>query len=230
MLFSALIFVILGFGIYISGTRDAWLMVVGAVIVLAYMSWGFVGFSVSVVFWGIISRFLPQDAWNLIFSLYTPLASGQIVDTSLQKRVLRQQDAFQLAVNHPFGVGWTGSGWVHGDFTQVAANLGILAGIIFILWYLHTLYRAWETYRKNPKDWMFQAILASFILCGVILATEGVQVLTQFVMPVWFVWGLMEAYLQKPAEAALQSPTPCALSGSAASEPRGSEGIVFQSK
>jgi fatty-acid desaturase len=59
------------------------------------------------------------------------------------------------------------------------------------------LYRGWKYYRKNPKDWLFQSLLTSFILCGIVLATEGVQVLTQFIMPVWFVWGLIEAYMQQ---------------------------------
>ena len=113
------------------------------------------------------------------------------------ERYSRQQDAFQLALQNPLGVGWTGSGWVHGDFTQVAADLGLLAGAIFVLWYLTTLYRALKTYRKCPKDRVFQAILTSFILVGIVLATEGVEVLPQFAMPVWFVWGLMEAYLQQ---------------------------------
>jgi O-antigen ligase len=112
-------------------------------------------------------------------------------------RYIRQQDAFQLALQNPMGVGWSGSGWVHGDFTQVAADLGLIAGVIFLMWYLTTLYRAWKTYRKYPQDRVFQAILTSFILAGVVLATEGVQVLPQFAMPVWFVWGLMEAYLQQ---------------------------------
>ena len=103
----------------------------------------------------------------------------------------------QLAFQNPFGVGWAGSGWVHSDFVQIIANLGFLAGILFLLWYFHTLYRAWQAYRKEPKDTLLQALITAFILCGIVLATEGVHVLTQFVVPIWFVWGLVEAYLQQ---------------------------------
>lgn len=194
--FTFTLIVIFAIGIYISGTRDAWLMTLMTSLLLAYFGMGWMGLGLSAVFWGIVSRFLPAAAWNLVTSVTTPLLSGQVTDTSLQSRVGRQQDAFQLALQNPFGVGWSGSGWVHGDFTQVAANLGLLAGVIFLLWYLQTLSRAWKVYRKYPHDWLLQALLTAFVLCGIVLATEGVQVLTQFVMPVWFVWGLMEAYLQ----------------------------------
>lgn len=195
--FAFIIIVILGIGIYISGTRAAWLMVFVASILLAYFAFNISGILVSAVFWFVASRFFPPEAWKLILSIFIPLRYGQILDSSIQKRVIRQQDALQLAIHNPLGVGWSGSGWVHGDFTQVAANLGILAGIIFLGWYLLTLYRAWIMYRKYSRDKVFQAILISFVLCGVVLATEGAQVLAQYIMPVWFVWGLMEAYLQQ---------------------------------
>ena len=188
---------ILGLGIYISGTRDAWIMVVVTSLLLAYFGIGFLGVGLTGGFWLIVYHFLPSDALSLISTLSTPLSTGQILDTSLNKRVDLQLNAIQLMTQNPLGVGWSGSGWVHGDFTQVAANLGIIAGIVFLAWYLHTLYRGWKYYRKNPKDWLFQSLLTSFILCGIVLATEGVQVLTQFIMPVWFVWGLIEAYMQQ---------------------------------
>ena len=187
----------LGIGIYISGTRTAWLMAFVTSILLAYFAFDVAGIFMSAAIWFVASRFFPVEVWNLIFSIYTPLTSGQILDTSIQKRVMRQQGAIELALTHPFGVGWSGSGWVHGDFAQVAANLGILAGVIFLVWYVHTLYRAWGVYHKNPKDKVFQAIITSFVLCGIVLATEGAEVLPQYIMPVWFVWGLMEAYLQR---------------------------------
>jgi hypothetical protein len=192
---------IIGYAVYLSGTRDAWLMVLITSIFIAYFALRWLGVALNAVFWLIASRFFSSQMWTLILSISTPLVGAPITDTSLQKRILRQQDAFQLALRNPLGVGWTGSGWVHGDFTQVAANLGILAGIIFILWYLHTLYRAWQRLRQSPQDFILQTLFLSFILCGLILATEGVEVLAQFVMPVWFVWALMEAYLQsKDAE------------------------------
>ena len=167
--FSAFIAIVLSaiivFGVYISGTRDAWLMVLIASVFIAYFAFGWMGVPLSAVFWFIASRFFTSQMWTLILSISIPLVSAQVLDTSIQKRLIRQQDAFQLAIHNPFGVGWSGSGWVHGDFTQVAANLGILAGIVFLFWYLHTLYRAWKRYWQSPKDVIFQTLFLSFILC-----------------------------------------------------------------
>lgn len=189
---------VLGAAVYISGTRAAWLMVVIASILIAYFRFKFIGTGIVAVFWVTVSRFLPASAWNLLLSISTPLSTGQFVDTSLEKRYMRQQTALELAVRHPFGLGWTGSGWVHGDFAQVAANLGLLAGFVFIAWYLFTLYRGYKRYRRSPDDRLLQVIMTSFVLAGFVLATEGVQVLPQYAMPVWFVWGLLEAYLKRP--------------------------------
>jgi hypothetical protein len=205
VLVAGILTAIIGFGVYISGTRDAWLMVLITSVFVAYFAFGWIGVPLSALFWFIASRFFTPQMWTLILSISTPLVSGKVLDTSIQKRLIRQQDAFQLAIHNPFGVGWSGSGWVHGDFTQVAANLGILAAMIFLLWYLHTLYRAWKRYRQYPKDFIFQTLFLSFVLCGLILATEGVEVLAQFVMPVWFIWALMEAYLQKKASEVIAS-------------------------
>ncbi len=188
--------VILSIGIYISGTRAAWLMVFVASIMLAYFGMKWVGLGLIAVFWAIISRFLAADAMGLVNSMIAPFSSGQILDSSLQKRVSLQQNAFQLAFQNPSGVGWAGSGWVHSDFVQIIANLGFLAGALFLLWYFHTLYRAIQLYREDSKDRLLQALITSFVLCGIVLATEGIHVLTQFIVPVWFAWGFLEAYLQ----------------------------------
>jgi len=190
---------ILGVGIYISGSRAAWLMLLISSILMAYFYLKIPGVGAVALFWVLASRFLPASAWNLLLSISTPLASGQFLDTSMEKRFVRQQTALDLAWQNPLGLGWTGAGWVHGDFAQVAANLGILAALVFLAWYLFTLYRALKVYRNNPHDRLFQALLTGFVLAGFVLATEGVQVLPQYAMPVWFVWGLMECYLQRRA-------------------------------
>jgi O-antigen ligase len=187
---------IIAIGIYISGTRVAWLLFIITSLLLVYFNFSTVGGILGLVAWGVIGSIFPQEAVDLFLSVFQPLRGERILDSSLNVRVSRQQDALRLALDHPFGVGWAGSGWVHGDFAQVAANLGLLAGVFFLGWYLFTLYRTYQLQRKRPEDKLLQTLFISFILCGVILATEGVQVLTQMVMPVWFVWGLVEAYLR----------------------------------
>lgn len=194
---AVIFFFIIAVGVYISGTRVAWIMLFLTTILISFFSYKYIGLAFTAAFWFVVSRFFTADMWTLILSVTTPLTTGQAMDSSINKRITRQSDAFQLALNHPFGVGWTGSGWVHGDFTQVAANLGILAGLVFLIWYLSTLTRGWKMYRDRPKDNVFFVLLTCFILAGVILALEGAEVLPQYIMPVWFVWGIFEAYLQQ---------------------------------
>jgi len=193
---AVVFFVIIAVGIYISGARIAWMMFFVTTILISFFAYKYIGLALTAVFWFVVSRFFTAEIWTLILSVTTPLTTGQAIDSSINKRILRQYDAIKLALDHPFGVGWTGSGWVHGDFTQVAANLGLLAGVIFVLWYLTTLFRGWKMYKKRPKDKVFFVLLTSFILAGIILALEGAEVLPQYIMPVWLVWGLIEAYLQ----------------------------------
>ena len=193
---SVPILAILLVGIYISGTRVAWLMVILTAIFMAYHFYKFFGLLLALIVAGFSYSFLPPDAVQLVTSISTPLQTGQFLDSSMATRFSRQQDAFALTIQNPWGVGWSGSGWVHGDFIQFAANLGIIAGIVFLVWYLQTLRRALLEYFRDPKNIFLAVIILSFVLGGFVLATEGVQVLAQFAMPVWFVWGLTESYLQ----------------------------------
>ena len=63
-------------------------------------------------------------------------------------------NALQNAWKHPFGLGWTGIGWSHSDFSQEFANLGFLAGSIFLGAYSVTLFRLWKQ-RWNVKNAIF---------------------------------------------------------------------------
>src|SRR5207253_4881430 len=66
---------------------------------------------------------------------------GHPTDTSATGRQNRALGALSTTVESPFGTGWSAAGWVHSDFLQVAANLGIIAGLIFLGGYFHTLWR-----------------------------------------------------------------------------------------
>ena len=132
---------------------------------------------------------------NPFYTLFTLTQEGNFLDTSTNSRFLRYSAAIELVKSHPFGVGWGRSGWVHSDFLQIAANLGILAGGLFFIWYISTLGITWKQLAKRPSDHLLFGLLISFCLVGTILVFEGVHVLTQYVMPVWFIWALVELRL-----------------------------------
>jgi hypothetical protein len=45
----------------------------------------------------------------------------------------------------------------------------------------------------------------SFVAVGGLLGLQGVEVLPQMVLPVWFVWSMIEVWLRQTSEASEQS-------------------------
>jgi hypothetical protein len=129
---------------------------------------------------------------------------GNPIDHSAQDRKLRAIDAINDSLDTPFGKGWSGAGWVHSDFLQVAANLGIIAGLVFLGGFIYTMMRLCRqlpaSLRGGDGDLGLTLVL-SFIAVGGLLLMQGVQVLPQMMLPVWFVWSLVENWLRQTSEA-----------------------------
>jgi len=129
---------------------------------------------------------------------------GAPIDHSAQDRKDRALGAVDEVMQSPFGSGWSGAGWVHSDFLQVAANLGVIAGLIFLCGFLYTLLRMGRQMptwlRATPEGELGLVLLLSFMGVGGLLALQGVEVLPQMVLPVWFVWSLVEIWLQQTSE------------------------------
>jgi hypothetical protein len=186
--------------IYIAGYRSMWLLTAiqwllllalkkryGLLLLLALLTVG--GY-----------EFLPVETQARLESLAMVLV-GKPVDSSGIKRQNRSLEALDQAFESPAGCGWAGSGWVHSDFIQVAANLGVAAGIVFLGGYLYTLCRlSAGVMASSPAEDRTQyglALLSSFVAAGGMLAFEGIQVLPQTVLPVWLIWVLTETWLRQ---------------------------------
>ncbi|MFV9507623.1 MAG: hypothetical protein AB4911_23985 [Oscillochloridaceae bacterium umkhey_bin13] len=198
-----LLLVVIGiqlFAIYIGGYRSIWLLT-GIVIAvwLMYRVGMLFGSLLLALFLGAY-RFLPEPAQLRIDSLIVAL-EGSPIDSSAAKRWDRVLETWQTAWQNPFGVGWSGTGWVHSDFIQIAANLGLLAGLLFLGAYLFTLWRIWRHVQALPHDQRANStgltLLLAFIVVGGLLMFQGVQVLTQLILPVWLVWVLVEVWLKQ---------------------------------
>ncbi|MFS8084623.1 MAG: hypothetical protein ACMG6H_03270, partial [Acidobacteriota bacterium] len=94
--------------------------------------------------------------------------------------------------------------WVHSDFLQVAVNLGVIGGLIFFAGCLYTLMRVARRLLpnlRNPRQGdLGLSLFLSFMAVVGLLAMEGVTVLPQLVLPVWFVWALTEVWLRQTAD------------------------------
>jgi hypothetical protein len=147
-------------------------------------------------------QFIPNTNERVITGIAA--LQGAPIDHSAQDRKDRAIEAVDEIMQSPFGGGWGAAGWVHSDFLQVAANLGVLAGLIFLGGFLYTLIRVGRqmpTWLKaTPEGELGLGLLLSFIGVGGLLTMQGVEVLPQMVLPVWFVWSLVEIWLRQTSE------------------------------
>ena len=145
-----------------------------------------------------IYTLLPAEFQDRTATLVLAL-EGQPVDTSAAKRIDFAANAIQLIKDRPLGVGWAGSGWPHNDFLQLAANLGIVAGMVFAVVILARLWQTWQKLYQLPRSAHVIAIgdtVFLMLLVGTgLLASQGVQVLPQLALPVWFAIAGAEAWL-----------------------------------
>jgi len=189
-------------GVYISGHRNAWLMITLECLGFAVVKKQYLlGIAVLLVFFSIY-QVLPDATRARIYS-GTELVSGQPIssDTSGQKRWDRASMSLNNTLTHPLGRGWTAAGWVHNDFLQVAENLGVMAGALFLGVYVYTLGRLWRRVRTasllREQRALGTTLFLSFACVGVILATDANLVLPQLILPIWFIWVIGEIWLRQ---------------------------------
>jgi hypothetical protein len=193
--------------IYIAGYRSIWLVMVVEILLACLLSLKRQRVTIAAACLVVIIggyQFVPQAGHQRAFSGIEALR-GRATDSSAKDRINRAEGALNQMLAAPLGNGWSAAGWVHSDFIQVGANLGLLAGLIFFGGYLYTLARLLRRVLSEPRtdgqgDFGVSLLLA-YISAGGILATQGVEVLPQLVLPVWFVWVLVEVWLQQPANA-----------------------------
>jgi hypothetical protein len=183
-------------GIYIGGYRSLWVILGLAFMAVLYLRRGIAGALLGAGGGAAFYFLVPQLGQERLLSLVLAL-QGNFQDTSTVKRWDRIVGAWEFAVENPLGVGWSGSGWVHSDFVQVAANLGMVAGAVFLIWYLATLIAAWRVYGHSPHTALTAGLVGSFLVVGGLLVAEGVEVLAQLCLPAWFVWAMVEIHLKQ---------------------------------
>ena len=185
-------------GIYIGGYRSVWLFVLLNAFILVVFRAGPItgGFSLflSTMLYLRESSSSNQRLYSLIVAL-----GGHPIDSSAIKRWGRITNALQNALDSPLGQGWAVNGWVHSDFVQILANLGIPAGLLFLAAYGIVLIRLWRLLRFAPTNFNMGLFMA-FVSVGGILASQGVQVLPQLFLPAMFVWVLVEIHLRTSSE------------------------------
>jgi hypothetical protein len=188
--------------IYIGGYRSIWLILLIQVVIaclLRIKRGGAAVAAICLLVAGVGYQFIPKTSERALTGLAA--LRGQPIDSSAMDRMDRAIAALNQTYDAPFGSGWASAGWVHSDFLQVAVNLGIFAALIFVGGYLYTLWRLIKRLlpylQSGEEGTLGFTLLLAFVAVGGLLAMEGVQVLPQFVLPVWFVWTTVEVWLRQ---------------------------------
>jgi hypothetical protein len=187
--------------IYVSGSRAPLVGVVVGLGVFILFDWRRRGFLVLV---GLSPLpFLPERFYNNMRAVVDPY---QYYDTS----VLKRRSFFEGGLNSIWrgpllGNGWGSSGWVHSDLVQLAANLGVPAFILFLLWYLGRMWGLWRVLQSTSDKQLLiytAGLLGSLIAALICLSGEAIYVLPQLIIPIWFVVALADVtpqFAQQPA-------------------------------
>src|SRR5262249_31693775 len=133
------------FALYIGGFRSMWMTFAIELVVFCILRRKPILAAACLLVPLLGSWLLPAQAPERAFSLVSLLEGHpEVTDTSGIKRWGRLADAITATLNQPLGNGWGAAGWVHNDFIQVAANLGVLAGLLFALAFVITFLRLWR--------------------------------------------------------------------------------------
>ena len=193
------------YAIYISGNRISWLIL--SIMLLSFFTMYRKKNSIVekiAVFLFIIS-FVTYINSELLMSRYFSAYSAilgqadQVYDSSGHVRYSRAVNALEVIFEYPLGIGWAGSGWVHSDVLQIIANLGWLAGILFVIGLFNTMYKCFIVYINHLKQDEIKLVLFTslLILVHVILSFlfNNNFVLPQSGVPLFLLWAIIDTSL-----------------------------------
>ncbi len=172
-------------GIYLSGYRGLWYAVAFFVIVYALFqkrAWGLLGVGLLAL------PLLPVDFINRFQSVF----NLEFADSSQYDRINRATVAFNQFLQAPLmGVGWGGSGYVHSDFIQIAADSGFFGILLFLIWVAGILWQLFRLTRVSGWICRYAGLLFAMV-CALlfVLAGEGLYVFVQLVIPIWFLFAM----------------------------------------
>jgi hypothetical protein len=189
--------VLMADGVYIGGFRILWAALAIQFALFAYIKKRYILAGVAMLAMLGAYTLIPDAAQKRLGTFFEVLhGTPAATDSSGQKHLNGLIDGVNQALDEPMGIGWTGAGWVHCDFVQMAADLGIPAGLIYLGAWLLTLLRLMDRAARRGMTAEYRdlvvAVLLAFTTAGALLATQAVSVLPQLAYPVWFSWVMAE--------------------------------------
>jgi hypothetical protein len=187
-------------GVYIGGYRSVWFFMGLQLVIWLIIRRGVLVGLYLLIPLILVVQFAPESAQERMASLYV-VFEGNVVDSSAKVRLDRINFALGAIRTHPLGGGWAYAGWVHNDLLQVAANLGLPAMIILLYGWIAVVIKLVKGFFASRGDAEQNAIYFAFTMsmAGVMLLflSQGVLVLPQFALPVWYIWVMAEIFLHQ---------------------------------
>ena len=196
------------YAIYISGTRNMWIAVLSTTVFAVYLRYGFRRSLLIVPLGVFLLTLAPEEGVQRMQSFYFLHEHDQYgrddtrwLDSSGAKRVERMNTALAMIASRPWGSGWAASGWVHSDVVSIAADLGILFGLVFVVLLLRTTLRTLAAARRAVgRDKWLWITFSGFMLTNInLFGFGGVTWLAQYAVPAWFTWLLTHVMLKRRA-------------------------------
>lgn len=181
--------------VYIGGYRSLWLTLLIVFVAVFALRRDFAQLIVLLAVFAVIYAVTPQAGRDRFVSIISAV-EGELVDSSALNRAMRIEVTLQTVAENPLGVGLSASGWAHSDILQITADTGWLGGLVFTLWFLHSLYRLARRFIRH-RDPLDESLLASMFIVMSILTLQTVMVLPQLSAPLWFIWSLVEVRLER---------------------------------
>ena len=193
------------YAIYLAGNRISWLVLTVFLIATisqfrSYLLPNMKSY-ILIVTISFVVYIYSQPVEGRYLSTFKALA-GQIdtrFDSSGGERLNRVKIALASIASHPLGTGWGSQGWVHSDFLQISATIGIIPGVIFLFVPLFLLLRSYRCYlRAIPEQKTVFFVLCGFLIYIIIsISLNGNIFLVQCGAPLFLLWALTYAYIEK---------------------------------
>jgi hypothetical protein len=199
------LFVVILMGIYITGNRANWVQLFLLFIIYILFFKPFYNsfkrifiYLIFVVFsfYFVLSN-TNLEIFNRFLSVFYAVQGNADagLDSSGLKRQQRYDDALSVIFESPFGNGWGSSGLVHSDILQLTANMGWVAGLIFVYLLIVPFYWFFRNInyfnKKSTEDVTILVLLSLQLIILLNFWRNAIYYLPQTGIYYFFFWGLL---------------------------------------
>jgi hypothetical protein len=193
-LFYTGVLLVIGAGILVSGQRGAWLALLAGLVVYGILNPQRGLILIALI--GILILLLPQGNFLLRFeSAFVP----SLYDNSAADRYYRAQTALTAITNNPLlGLGFGVMTFVHSDYLEIGAAMGIIALGLFVAALGVTGWRLFQlqfSVKDNQLRLLARGALITFVILIVEMLSAGFVTLAFTTVITWFFWAMCDQFV-----------------------------------